>query len=192
MTATHRWGRRLLAGLIVATALGCGEEPVARPIIGPIVGPREERPARARVTEVDPDRPALQRFGSNEGRVNLGSAEIAAPPPEREPTRDLPMELRELAGDPTRCLPEDRASLPASLTISITATATATGVVTRAEVTAQGLAEAGIACVRRAVEGGRFRAPVPDAPRTVQTTLVLNRAAPPAEGVGVTPTGGAP
>lgn len=90
--------------------------------------------------------------------------------PARPPRRDYEEELRTLAGDPVTCLTagleNDR------VTIALSAIVTESGVISRVSATSSDDASAAT-CIARRLERARFTAPIPDAPRTVTTSLEL-------------------
>jgi hypothetical protein len=95
------------------------------------------------------------------------------------PTRDLAAELNALVGDPRPCLAAAADGPPGRVTITVTASVSSAGVIIRATATG-GLPREALACVEERVKRGRMRGPVPDAPRTVSTTVALDRVARPA------------
>jgi hypothetical protein len=119
-----------------------------------------------------PDQPA----GEPQQPGATGETGEAAPP--REPERDLAAELRERVGDPSACL-NALVDLPAEVSISIEATVTTTGIVTRSYARGAGVPDDALECVRRRLDTARLRAPIPNAPRNITTTLTLRRQPPP-------------
>jgi hypothetical protein len=67
------------------------------------------------------------------------------------------------------------------ITIRVTATVTVQGIITRATASGAGVPADAAQCIRQRVEGGRMRAPVEGAPRSVSTEIVLRREARPEE-----------
>lgn len=115
--------------------------------------------------------------GPSRVRAEPRSARPPAPGDETndEPARDLGAELHAAIGDPTPCLPSDQEALPSRLTIAVQAHLSLTGVVTRAEVRVPELSDAARRCIRDRVQDVRLPGPIPDAPRSVRTTLTLER-----------------
>lgn len=108
-------------------------------------------------------------------------AERAKAPEEEEdeePARDLGAELRTAASNATSCARAEGANeLPERTQLRIEAHVTATGIVTRATASSADLSAEALQCFERRIESYRFAAPVPDAPRSVSTTVVFERQA---------------
>jgi hypothetical protein len=86
------------------------------------------------------------------------------------PERDLDAELRQGLGDPLGCL-SNVAALPSRIRMTFSAVVSLSGRVTRVEVTAPGLPDADLDCLRRRALAVRFREPVEEAPRAASATL---------------------
>lgn len=114
---------------------------------------------------------------AEEEAVAGGEAESPGQEP-REPERDLSSELRDLVGNPASCLRDLDPSVT-DVTLTVRASTSVTGIVTRSSVSGAGLGEDARECLRRRVEGKRFRSPVPGAPRDVTAELTLRRDPPP-------------
>jgi hypothetical protein len=113
---------------------------------------------------------------------------VAAPPPPAQPVRDLSAELRAQAGDVSSCIPVAEVAGRAQLTVELEATVVENGAISRLGVRGAGLSPEAIACVRARLERARLPGPVPNAPQSVQTRIVLDRQPVPA----ATPEGTAP
>jgi hypothetical protein len=89
--------------------------------------------------------------------------------------RDLAGELRQSLGNPAGCLQGQSGELPDELTLNVSAVFVSTGRVTRAEVSHPALSRQANRCLRKHVEAVQLAAPIEDAPRTVRTSLQLER-----------------
>jgi len=168
------------AALALLALAGCGDDSGPAPGRGTDrrrgTGPTTMAPAP---TPTDPT--ADERFGVRP--LNLPPGEAPTPEPATpeapeatpEPARDLEAELRGLAGDASGCFEGGLGELPEVVRIDLTASVSTHGVVTRASASGSGVPAAARACLGQRIEGGRFRAPVPDAPRTIRAQVVLQR-----------------
>lgn len=187
----------LLAWLLVAPVVGCDDwlYEVEKPS-DPRGGELDD-PAQVDESAVEETRAREQAAATAVGRdpargehVTLADAPepeepVAEEPPTEpepepaEPERDLSAELRGMVGDPAGCLADVTRSV-SDLTVTVRASTSVTGIVTRSSVGGAGLSESARECIRRRLDGARFRGPVPDAPREVTAELVLRRQPPPA------------
>ena len=96
----------------------------------------------------------------------------AEPEAEKPKERDYAAELLEAIGAPTACLaPRVGGAAPKELSIGLEVQVIELGRVTRAYARSPQLTEDELTCVRKRLEGVRFRAPVESAPRSVSATL---------------------
>jgi hypothetical protein len=130
----------------------------------------------------DPVSDALARAadGPREPPPTQAAPQGAEPAPQQASTqRDLSAELHAALGDPSRCITQDMAdTLPSPIGIRVEAHVSLTGVLTRTRVRAPGLPDDALGCVESMARSARLRSPIPDAPRTVTTTLTLTRGDP--------------
>jgi hypothetical protein len=105
---------------------------------------------------------------------------VAAPPAPAQPGRDLATELRALAGDVTGCIPAAEVAGRAQITVDLEATVVESGTLSRLSVRGAGLSPQAADCIRARLEFARLVPPVPGAPRSVQTRIVLDRQPAPA------------
>jgi hypothetical protein len=99
----------------------------------------------------------------------------AAPPAPAQPVRDLSAELRAQAGDVSSCIPVAEVAGRAQLTVELDATVIESGAISRLAVRGAGLSPEAIACIRARLERARLPGSIPDAPRSVQARIVLDR-----------------
>lgn len=88
--------------------------------------------------------------------------------------RNLPAELAQLVGQPLSCV--DFAAIVeggGKLDIAVNAQVVPSGRITRAEVSAPGQPPKALRCIEQLVTAGSLQAPVPEAPRTVRTTVTM-------------------
>jgi len=160
---------------------GSSEAAEARTAEEDTVGIRPSSNDRPTAADYQPPPPAEEAPGEGAGE------EPAEPedrePEDREPERDLSAELRELVGNPSSCLTDLSPSVT-DVTVRVRASTSVTGIVTRSSVSGGGLSEGTRECVRRRLDGARFRSPVPEAPRDVLADLTLHRDSPPARAEG--------
>lgn len=176
----------LLAPLVVATSSsGCGSGEPAPPSSS---APSREDGIPGGGAPVPPPRLPSSRPSRFEPRAEpLPSPESLPPAPvatetetvvaEREPVdagrpRDLGAELAQAVGSVDGCLDADTArSLHGELSIGLSASVTPVGRVTRGSVSAPSLPPAAVACLERRLLDAHLAGPIPDAPRSVSTTL---------------------
>ncbi len=96
-------------------------------------------------------------------------ASAAAPP-----ARDLSAELRALAGDVTGCIPVAAIAGRTQVSVELEATVIENGALSRLSVGGAGLPPQATDCIRGRLAFARLNGPVPGAPRSVQTRIVLD------------------
>lgn len=177
-----------LAWLAALALAACGSDsdgrarpPEGRGFTAPGGGPPAAGPAAGDEDRPDPFGPPEPVTGFEppgaEAEAQAAAGERAEAGEEQEAERDLSAELRERLGDPSACL-DGIDGVPDEVRIDVEATVTGTGVVTRSYVRGGGLPEQALECVRGRLTHARLGGPIPDAPRTVRTTLTLRRERP--------------
>ena len=136
---------------------------------------RGVRPARSQPLArpgLPADQPATPA-GSSESGAQQGQRATRRP----SVARNYPAELRSAIGDPSGCLPRTvGAGLPQQIVLRLQVHVTSSGRVTRAHASSSVPSET-LRCIRRKLESVRFKAPVARAPRTITTTITLERSA---------------
>jgi len=120
--------------------------------------------------------PSSSRRSRDEGAVGARAEEIVEITPhetegEEPPELDLAIRVKNAYGYPAECLGPD--AIPEGISqfsIRLSVTMTGSGIVTRSSVSAPVTAEAQ-ACLERRAAGLRVAGPIPDAPRTVSTSI---------------------
>lgn len=148
-----------------------------------IPGPVREPSATARIAAPTP--PRVPPLAPTRVEDSVGYEVPAASTPPQSPSpvtavetatlarRDLRDELRHSLGTPLDCITADMAEgAETTLRAAVNVQVSSAGRVTRAEVTSS-LPESARDCLTRLAERVHFTAPVPDAPRTVTTELVM-------------------
>lgn len=125
---------------------------------------------------VDPAAPTRRRDSDDEEPSDEPEAEAAAPEeaPAQVRVRDLGYELHEAFGDPGACL----GSLPPSVTsvrISVSGSVGRDGTVLGANVSSSYRDDAVLRCLRGMATSLRIEGDVPGAPRTISTTVDVQR-----------------
>jgi hypothetical protein len=187
------------AWLLALLLAGCGGEPESLPEAPSGAAGRNVRGGRfgaaepsAPVAEAAPPAPAppprVRGPGGVAARLRARDEAVEAPVPysTRPPTeapppatveaapvaRDLEAELRAAFVPPPSCLTYERATeLGASLRLRVSVTLVPSGRVTRASVSAPGLATAETACLEEAAMAVALSAPIEGAPRTVSASI---------------------
>jgi hypothetical protein len=173
----------VLSAALVCCACGGNEQPVPeRPL--PTYGMTRQLPTNTSNTSTaqPSQRPEANRLNQNSAYPGdtrprfeeppLKAAEKAAPPEEKK-ERDYSSELSNLLSQSVSgCLTASPPST-SSVSIRVTAHVMATGTVSRAEAQGAGLATPALTCIKNAAGALRLKAPVADAPRTVQAQLTF-------------------
>jgi|GEM_PF-3809036 len=172
-------------GLVLSAALGCyacgGKEPPLpeRPL--PVYGMTRQLPTNTSTAQPGPS-PEANRMDQNRAYGGDVHPRFEEPPlkaaekpalPEEKKERDYSAELSSLLSQSVSgCL---TASPPSTTSVSIRVTAQvmATGTVSRAEAQGAGLAAPALTCIKSAASALHFKAPVADAPRSVQAQLTF-------------------
>jgi hypothetical protein len=172
-------------GLVLSAALLCcacgGNEPPVpqRPL--PTYGMTRQLPTNTSTAQPSGS-PEASRSNQNSAYAGdthprfeeppLKAAEKAAPPEEKK-ERDYSAELSSLLSQSVSgCLTASPPST-SSVSIRVTAQVMATGTVSRAEAQGAGLAAPALTCIKNAASALRLKAPVADAPRSVQAQLTF-------------------
>jgi hypothetical protein len=124
-----------------------------------------------------PDPGALM---NRDATVGSASGEVTDAAVDAGPPRDLGAELAARIGQPVQCV--DMAAIVAGggkLSITARAQVMPSGRITRATVTAPGQPAQATTCIERLVTAASLASPVPDAPREVSTTVVMQVVATP-------------
>jgi len=168
----------VLGGALLCGACGGKEPPL------PQKPPPTRGIPRARTTNTSTTLPAQTPEANGVGqsapfaaRARAGepppkAAEQEAPP-EAKKERDYSAELSALL---SKSVPGCLAASPpgtSSASIAVTVYVVASGTVSRAEVQGAGVPAPALACIKKAAGGLQLKAPVADAPRSVQTQLTL-------------------
>lgn len=169
----------VLSAALVWCACGGNEPPVPeRPL--PVYGMTRQLPTNTATAQpgAGPEANRMEensRYPDPRPRFEeppLKAAEKAAPPEEKK-ERDYSAELSSLL---TQSVPGCLTASPPSTTsvsIQVTAQVMATGTISRAEAQGAGLAAPALTCIKNAASTLRLKAPVADAPRSVQTQLTF-------------------
>ncbi len=172
-----------LIGLALLAGFGCDYESAPRtkrgvPSRQPELESTPGKPAKAAAREPLPARSPRTRVRQLLTDPALAKAvqEKTGEKGESEKERDYEAELRGLVGNPLACFaPRASDQAPESVSISLEAHVTSSGVVSRAYASSTALSPQELTCLRQRMERAHFRAPVPDAPRTVRTTIEVRQ-----------------
>ncbi len=177
--------RALVAASVLLAIAGCSDPP---PPTTSSRGVAAEGPSSAPSSALPPMPGSAPRApssprGSRGGYVprppplppaaGAGAGGAAAGDPPSGPTsQELSAALARAFGTPASCISDaTREHLDERLGVQVSVTVTRSGIVTRASVTSSPLSRDDIECMERHAEGLRFASDVPDAPRTITTTV---------------------
>jgi len=170
----------LVAGMLllspVAGCEGCdyedgGDQAAGLPRRG--VGPAGAAPATGGETQAAPEEPPGARFDPQDprSRPTLAGKELSE---EGHGARDLPGELSRAFGTPTPCFPSSYLETqPGALVVTLSARVKRDGEISSVRVSAPGAPDDVVTCLEERAGGLTLRAPVPAAPRRVETRVTF-------------------
>jgi hypothetical protein len=161
--------------LLLTPVVACASEETPRPRGLPIA----EAPPSDPSPRASPGSPPPPPVDWRELVRNAPPRSETAPeaPLERETPRDLEQELSLALSGMSACLAGAAADAPPRTRIRVQARVMPDGAVGQVSVNAPGLPGEVSRCLERIASGARFEAPVPGAPRTVATSVVVERIA---------------
>jgi hypothetical protein len=166
--------------MVLACVLGVGCAPCSSSEPPPR-GVPPERSEAAPPPADPPPRPSRRALPGPKPFIDLSPSEDGPADDDEDEgeRRDLSAELRASLTGLQTCLSGVTGRLPESTGVQVTVYVTGNGVVSRASVGASGWPDDARRCARIQAERVRFRAPVPDAPRSVAATVTVH--APPSQ-----------